>query len=141
MDCVNLIIPGSFDIPKSRELSSGPHLPMPAELIESVRRFLDENAVTSNGQTAFLTKVASNSLGIAQRELLHGESLAQAEHKRLKSLFSENCALDQLQWQLVHQLRADLPLTTPGLDHHLRQTVAGQLAIDQPQYSALTAHS
>ena len=142
MDCVNLIIPGSFDIPKSRELSSGAYLPMPAELIESVRKFLDESAVTDKGsQAAFLTKVASNSLGIAQRELLHGASLAHAEHKRLQSLLSEDCALDELQWKLVHQLRDGLPLSTPGLDQHLRQTVAGQLAIDQPQYSALAAHS
>lgn len=32
---------------------------------------------------------------------------------------------------------ADLPLDTPGLDEHLRETVAGQLAIDQPFYTAL----
>ncbi|MEM8662075.1 MAG: DUF6285 domain-containing protein [Pseudomonadota bacterium] len=30
-----------------------------------------------------------------------------------------------------------MPLDTPGLTDHLRQTVAGQLAIDQPHYPAL----
>jgi hypothetical protein len=45
--------------------------------------------------------------------------------------------LDALRWELVNRLRADLPLNTPGLEEHLRQSVAGQLAIDQPHYSAL----
>jgi hypothetical protein len=37
----------------------------------------------------------------------------------------------------VHQLRDSLPLNTQGLAEHLRQTVACQLFLDQPGYSAL----
>ena len=57
--------------------------------------------------------------------------------KRLETLLNQEDELDILRWELVNQLRAELPLDTPGLDVHLRQTVAGQLSIDQPHYSAL----
>ncbi|WP_170287414.1 DUF6285 domain-containing protein [Halioglobus maricola] len=45
--------------------------------------------------------------------------------------------LEQLRWQLVHALRADLPLGTPGLDEHVRETMLGQLTIDHPLYLRL----
>lgn len=137
MDCVNLLIPGKFQHLADRPLDQGHQLPMPAELLEGVRKFLKEDvAANQQGRSAFLAKVAANSLGIAQRELLHGQALAQREEERLQKLLGEG-DLEQLRWQLVHALRADLPLDTPGLDEHLRETVAGQLAIDQPFYSAL----
>ena len=43
-----------------------------------------------------------------------------------------NCAGN---WCMHYALTC--PPDTPGLDEHLRETVAGQLAIDQPFYSAL----
>ena len=46
--------------------------------------------------------------------------------------------LEELRWTLVSGLRGELALDAPGLDEHLRHTVAGQLAIDQPNYPALT---
>lgn len=137
MDCVNLIIPGNVELPANSDLGHGSQLPMPAELLESVRKFLrDDVAASQGGRTAFLAKVAANSLGIAQREFLYGPALARAEQQRLRALLGAG-ELDQLRWKLVDALRADMSLATPGLDEHLRLTVAGQLAIDQPHYSAL----
>jgi hypothetical protein len=81
--------------------------------------------------------VAANSLGIAQREFQYGNALAAQEHQRLQALLGQAGELDALRWELVNRLRSDMPLNTPGLAEHLRQSVAGQLAIDQPRYSAL----
>lgn len=141
MDCVNLIIPGDYQLPEKKALDHGYQLPMPAELIEGVRKFLKDDvakmqAANNDSHAAFLAKVAANSLGIAQREFQYGSALAQQEHLRLQALLGHG-ELEDLRWNLVNALRGNLELTTPGLDLHLRQTVAGQLAIDQPHYSAL----
>ncbi|MEP6389444.1 MAG: phosphotransferase family protein [Halioglobus sp.] len=139
MDCVNLLIPGAFELPDTgRSVHEGTQLPMPAELLEGVAKFLKEDvAVTDDPHKGFLARVAANSLGIAQRELLCGSQLANSEEQRLQTLLESDENLDALRWSLVHQLRGKLPLDTPGLAEHLRQTVAAQLAIDQPRYSAL----
>ncbi|MEQ9465089.1 MAG: phosphotransferase family protein [Haliea sp.] len=138
MDCVNLLVPGKFEQPEDPALDNGTQLPMPAELLEGVRTFLkDEVAASANSHFSFLAKVAANSLGIAQREFLHGPRLALAEHGRLQALLGTG-GLDELRWKLAEALRSGLPLKTPGLADHLRLTVAGQLSIDQPHYSALS---
>jgi hypothetical protein len=81
--------------------------------------------------------VAANSLGIAQREFQYGGQLARQEQRRLQELLKKDAELDELRWELVNALRAGMPLDSPALAEHLRQTVAGQLAVDQPSYSAL----
>lgn len=139
MDCVNLVIPGDFELPEaSSAASDGTQLPMPAELLTGVAAFLkDEVAGQLDGRQAFLAKVAANSLGIAQRELQFGGALARAELERLQVLLGQTGDLDTLRWELVSKLRNNIPLTTLGLAEHLRQTVAGQLFVDQPRYCAL----
>ncbi len=141
MDCVNLLIPGSFDLPGDGPVvSEGTQLPMPAELLQGVASFLkDDVAAGAEPHAGFLARVAANSLGIAQREMTLGPGLALSEQARLSELLGADEGLDTLRWQLVAALREDMSLTTPGLAGHLRQTVAGQLAIDQPRYSALRA--
>ena len=135
MDCINLIIPGDFTPCADKAIADGSQLPMPAELIEGVRTFLRQQVANEmEGRSAFLAKVAANSLGIAQRELLHGPQLASDEHARLQALFGQG-DLDALRWHLVDALRADLALDCAQLQAHLRLTVAGQLSIDQPHYS------
>ena len=111
---------------------------MQAELLEGVARFLqDEVATKLDSHNNFLARVAANSLGIAQREFQYGNELAALEKQRLEALLEQEGELEELRWRLVNRLREDLPLDTPHLADHLRQTVAGQLAIDQPHYSAL----
>lgn len=139
MDCVNLLIPGGFDLPEIPELDAGTQLPLPAELLKGPMELLLELAAAeSDPRRGFMGKVAANSLGIAQREMLVGPGLARDEHERLSGLLESDGELDELRWTLVNALRADMALDTPGLAEHLRQTVAGQLAIDQPKYSALS---
>jgi len=144
MDCVNLLIPGSFELPDiSRSVHEGTQLPMPAELLEGVAKFLKDDVAgtTDDPHKGFLARVAANSLGIAQRELTCGSQLAESERQRLQVLFNGDESLDVLRWTLVNELRDTMPLETPGLAEHLRQTVAAQLAIDQPRYSALNFSS
>ena len=139
MDCVNLLIPGDLALPAADgALDQGTQLPMPAELLEGVAKFLrDEAAPMLDSHNGFLARVAANSLGIARRELLFGGELAAREKKRLQVLLARDGELDELRWELVNRLRAGMALDTQGLAGHLRHTVAGQLAIDQPRYSAL----
>ncbi|WP_159819153.1 phosphotransferase family protein [Colwellia sp. 20A7] len=139
MDCVNLLIPGNFTIPDfDTPISTGTQLPMPAELLAGVAGFLKNDVSKQlDSHSSFLAKVAANSLGIAQREFQCGNELAIKEHARLQNLLGQEGQLDEFRWELVNRLRMDMPLNTPSLAEHLRQSVAGQLAIDQPNYSAL----
>ncbi|MAT92748.1 MAG: aminoglycoside phosphotransferase [Halioglobus sp.] len=139
MDCVNLLIPGDYPLPEAdRALDTGTQLPMPAELIEGVAAFLKEElAPDLDPHRQFLARVGANSLRIAQRELLYGAELARAEHEQLRQLLDASGDLDALRRELSARLRDDLPLDTPGLADHLRQTVAGRLFVDQPRYWAL----
>lgn len=143
MDCVNLLIPGEFALPElDSPLAQGTQLPMPAELLAGVAAFLKEDvAAKLDPHDSFLARVAANSLGIAQREFQWGNDLAAQEAQRLQVLLGQQGQLEALRRELVMRLRNDLPLDTPGLAEHLRLTVAGQLAIDQPRYSALRPRS
>jgi aminoglycoside phosphotransferase (APT) family kinase protein len=139
MDCVNLLIPGGYSLPAADEpIAAGTQLPMPAELLEGVAAFLkDTVAEQLDAHNQFLARVAANSLRIAQREFQYGTGMARQEKARLEVLLQADDDLDTLRWKLVQQLRDSLPLNTPGLAEHLRQSVAGQLFLDQPGYSAL----
>lgn len=139
MDCVNLLIPGDFVLPElDGHASQGTQLPMPAELMSGVVEFLQREVTAQlDPHNSFLAKVAANSLGIAQREIQYGSELANQEQQRLQNLLDQPGDIDELRWELVKRLRSDMPLSTPGLAEHLRQSVAGQLLIDQPRYSAL----
>ncbi|NND69341.1 MAG: phosphotransferase family protein [Halioglobus sp.] len=143
MDCVNLLIPGDYSLPARQDnLAAGSQLPMPAELLSGVRSFLREQVATQlPAHDGFLARVAANSLGIAQRELLYGAECGAQEQTRLAALLGRDDELDALRRALVNALRDDLPLDTTGLAAHLRQTVACQLNIDQPRYWGLVQHS
>jgi len=139
MDCVNLMIPGDYKLPKLDKENRGTRLPVASELLSSVSGFLgDSLAANLDPHSKFLVKVAANSLGIVGRELDFGQELEAAEVERLKNLLERNEErLDDLRWQLVAAIRNGISLDFAGLTNHLRQTVAGQLFIDQPGYSAL----
>ena len=138
MDCVNLLIPGAVSLPDLPALTDGAQLPMAAELLESVMDFLKTDiAPNQNAHTGFLARVAANSLSIAQRELLIGQELANAEEHRLEALLDERADINELRNRLCTAIRNKAPLNEEALTQHLRQTVAGQLLIDQPNYSAL----
>ena len=135
-------------------------MPRMDELLESVRDFLHgEVRQATEGRTNFLALVAGNSIDIALRERLIGPQLHRYELDRLTALvgnetalvadataqtgaapFSDAAIAEQvtaLRWKLTHALRdGSMPLDEPGLADYLRTSVAHQVAIDQPKYSA-----
>jgi hypothetical protein len=86
-----------------------------------------------------LSRVASNSLDIVQRELALGEAAAHHECSGLQTLLNSGDEdLIELRWQLVQGLRDKrIALDAPGLATHLRECVANQINIDQPGYPGL----
>ncbi len=138
VDCVNLLIPGPVSLIEASEKSNETDMPRVDELLISVRDFLRNDVMEqTEGRTNFLARVAGNSLDIVLRDLGVGEAARALEHQRLQQLFGDG-ALDELRWRLVHGLRnGEIALGLAGLDDHLRQTVANQVAIDQPRYSGL----
>ena len=136
MDCVHLLIPG--DIDSGRLEREETDLPTSVELVGSVRTHLKTSVLESlQGADKFLLRVAMNSLAIAERELQLTPLLEAQELSRLMSLFGKG-ELPELRWKLVHALRSGVFPDAPALHQHLRLSVAGRLAVDQPTYSALT---
>lgn len=139
IDCVNLLIPGAVTLVESKPFDS--HLDMPRidELVGSVRDYLRGDVMAATqGRTNFLARVAANSLDIVLRELSLGDAQRALELQRLRALFGTSEDLETLRWHLVHGLRdGSIGLDSPVLTNHLRQTVANQVAIDQPNYSGL----
>lgn len=139
VDCVNMLIPGPVELVTGIDLDASDEMPRLNELLVSVRDFLrgDVMAATS-GRTNFLARVAGNSLDIVLRDLELGELARSQEHARLKALLGGGGTLAELRWRLVAQLRdGSMALDNLELQHHLRQTVVNQVAIDQPRYSGL----
>ena len=138
IDCANLIISGSVTLvdPPQRKDDDMPGID---ELVVSVRDFLREDVLdSSHGRTKFLARVASNSLDVVLRDRALGSEHRRRELERLRAIFASEEELSVLRWRLVHALReAEIPLDDVGVIAHLRDTVANQVAIDQPRYSGL----
>ena len=139
MDCANLLIPGAVTLPVPPQEDRAVDMPRLDELLTSVRDFLRGDVMAATqGRTRFLARVASNSLDIALRETALGPAARAAEAHGLRGLFNSTEDLAALRWRLTRGLRdGSIDLATPGLAGHLRQSVAAQLAIDQPKYPAL----
>ena len=136
---MNLLIPGSVELVETKPFTSTLDMPRTDELLESVRDYLRGDVMAATqGRINFLARVAANSLDIVLRELALSAKQRELELERLRRLFGSNDDLETLRWKLVHALRdGSMPLDAPGLAEHLRQTVANQVAIDQPGYSGL----
>ena len=138
-------------------------MPRVDEILESVRDFLHgEVRQATEGRTSFLALVAGNSIDIALRERLIGPQLHRYELARLISLVGSPAEqgagvsavaadaavvaasdaevaeqVTELRWRLVQRLRdGSMALDADGLAEYLRTSVAHQVAIDQPKYSA-----
>ena len=144
MDCVNLLFPGEHgaEVPEPEAVELADRI----DLLTSVRDFLKGDVMGSTkGRTAFLARVAANSLDIVRRELAAGETPLVQESTSLAAMGFPPQPGDDLRRQLQSQRRAlvvamergELELSDPGLQEHFRRVVAQQLAIDQPRYSAL----
>ena len=136
VDCVNLMMPGRVIVPAATA-PSGDELPRNDELLVSVRDFLREDVMAAtSGRTQFMARVAANSLDILLRDMSLGPALREAEQHRLVAVMGHEGSREALRWELVAKLRdGSMPLDQTGLVEHLRATVIGELAVDQPNYS------
>ncbi len=137
MDCVNLLIPGEVQLLPSTSPERQSDMPRLDELLTSVRDFLHGEVMSNTaGRTNFLARVAGNSLDIIGRELSIGPELLDRERTLLSDLLGKSGKVDELRWELVHQLRSrNMDLDRPDLHTYLRESVVNQVAIDQPKYS------
>jgi aminoglycoside phosphotransferase (APT) family kinase protein len=154
IDLVNLLIPGPVTlvgdplaIDELAERSADTEMPRIDELVQASVTYLRTEVLNhTQGRTQFLSRVTANALDVVRRDLLLGPEHRRREGERLRELLGQHAPRDQeavqqaplaeLRQRLVDALRS--PPTIPdnaSLQEHLRQTVANQVAIDQPRYS------
>ncbi len=141
VDCVNLLIPGPVDRIILEAETSNLDMPRIDELTLGVRDLLRGDVMAaSKGRLQFMARVAANALDIVHRELAIGPEHRRRERDRLCTLLGGDDELEPLRWRLVEALRdGTMPLDSPELAAHLRETVVNQIAIDQPRYSGFRA--
>jgi hypothetical protein len=135
IDCVNLLIPGRAALPDTSATGlSATTLPDTSELLRSVQGFLSDIA-RGGGRNAFLAKVASNSLGVVEREAALGPSARERERAAIGRLLGVEAPLEALRAQLAGAIWAGAAsLAQPDLQQLLRDSVLAQVLIDQPAY-------
>ncbi|MBM4205944.1 MAG: phosphotransferase family protein [Gammaproteobacteria bacterium] len=138
VDCANLLIPGSTDLPQPSATAANLDMPTDAELLTSVRDFLRGDVMSStDGRTRFLARVAGNSLDILLREATLGSVYRAGERRLLMGLLGREGDLFTLRQLLCERLRSGLALDTPQLAETLRYITLTQALIDQPGYSGV----
>lgn len=120
--------------------------PEAVELIESVRRFLEEELVpaTEDPRLKFRTRIATNVLKILEREQRLEPALLVRQETRLRALLPEATApganaaerVAALEAILASSVRDGSARATPGtpLWDHLRQSVVEKLLVANPAY-------
>lgn len=109
--------------------------PSPSLLIAEARKALDAGVAPG-----FPQKVVANALGIAQRELERGPSLADEERERLTALLGVEGDLAALNARLAAAIRdGAVSADDPALLDHLVRTTVAKLEIDQPAYPSFRA--
>ena len=113
-------------------------VPEAGQLLQAAVDHLESELMpTLEGYHRFQLRVCVNALRIVARELTQGRSLARSEHQRLQALLGDDGPLGELNGRLIDQLASGaLPLETPGLTAHLRQTLRDALAINNPAWIA-----
>jgi aminoglycoside phosphotransferase (APT) family kinase protein len=135
IDCVNLLIPGPANLPDASSASlSAASLPDTSELLRSVQGFLSDIAL-GGGRSAFLARVASNSLGVVEREATLGAAARERERAAAARLLGVEAPLESLRADLANAIRTGaISLENPDLRQLLRDSVLAQVLIDQPGY-------
>ncbi len=125
--------------------------PTKLELLEAVRRFLDEDLVPElEGVRRFHARVASNALGIVAREIEHEAESLPALYSAIAALLNRSepattlmefaeidRAIDALEAELCERIRAGDADAGPFRSEvltYLRQSVRERLAVSNPGY-------
>lgn len=103
------------------------------QLLAAVAGFLREDLQpVLAGVTAYHNRIASNLLGVLQRELQYGDSLAALDNAFLSAC---RCASDGSLADLSRALRDGSVPSDLALDAYLKRRTLLRLAIDNPRYS------
>lgn len=112
--------------------------PTAAELVESVREYLERDVMTGEGRVAFHGRVAAGVLAMVERELAAGPAPYAAEHERLATLLAADGSVRDLNVELARRIR------TGELDHQrdqvlaaVRASVRSKLAVSNPGYATI----
>jgi len=110
--------------------------PTAEELVLAVREFLTHDVMPSTeGRVRFHARVATNVLGMVERELSIGPELLEAERDRAAAILEHDGDVRDLERELAEGIR------TGAFDHrlddvrlHVRATVRDKLLIANPSY-------
>jgi hypothetical protein len=123
--------------------------PTKLELLEAVRRFLDEELSPElEGVHRFHARVASNALSIVAREIELGTPQRRSQFVRLCALLERSgeppdgaealdAAVDEMERELCERIRqglADDPTFRARVLDHLRETTRERLTVANPRY-------
>jgi hypothetical protein len=107
------------------------------EIVACVRKFLAQEPAASNEAALYQRRIASNLLGILERELIHGPDAWRRERARLSRWLDKDAGDDAqaCNHHLCQRIRSGELDGDAELFEHLCQTVSDKLAVDNPRYS------
>jgi hypothetical protein len=110
--------------------------PTAAELVQSVREFLEADVMTATeGRVQFHARVAVNALGMIERELTLGPGFVAAERARAAAILGHDGAPRDLEVELAAAIRnGTLDDRLDAVRDHVRATVREKLLVANPGY-------
>ena len=110
--------------------------PSAPELVAAVREFLERDVVgTIEGRVGFHARVATNALGIVERELVLGPGLDAAARDRLATFLGHDTDLGTLLGELASRIRDGALDDDPEAFAVTRDTVRSKLEVSNPRYA------
>jgi aminoglycoside phosphotransferase (APT) family kinase protein len=110
--------------------------PTPAELLEAVREFVDDDARPGlDGRAAFHARVAVNALAIVERELVLGPAVEAPVADRLSTLLGRSGTARELAVALATGIREGTIDDTPEVVEAIVALVRAKLTIANPRYA------
>ncbi len=112
--------------------------PTAAELVESVREYLERDVMTGEGRVAFHGRVAAGILAMVERELAAGPAPYAAERTRLGALLAAEGSVRDLNVELARRIRAgELDPQRDEVLAVVRASVRAKLAVSNPTYATI----
>lgn len=113
--------------------------PSSSEILSAIQNLLkDRIAPQVEGHDAYALRVAINSLGIVQREVLSRHDYEQKEKSRLVDILGHDGDLAELNSELCEKIRSGhFTQKDKAVLQHLKLTAIDQVQLDQPKYSGL----
>lgn len=113
-------------------------IPPATTLLQATADYLEHELLpTLQGYHRFQSRIAVNVLRIALREAEHSAAHEAAAGQRLQALLQQRGDTATLSHALHDAIASgQMPLGTPGLSGHLRQSLHDALAINNPRWTA-----